>query len=130
MLTIATEVVGAIDALKPMAMPRPRRIVPLPRSKGSRQSMRCGEPVEHRLDRGVAHDRAGRLRPAVAQDVLAAKLERIEAERAGDQIGVALIGPNELRNAEAAQRAGRRAVGIDGVGIDVRRSRCRRVRRR
>ena len=39
-LTIATEVVGEIEALKPMAMPRPRRIVPLPRSNGAFQFMR------------------------------------------------------------------------------------------
>ena len=36
----ATEVVGEIDALSPMAMPRPRRSVPAPRSKGASQPMR------------------------------------------------------------------------------------------
>ena len=35
--TIATEVVGEIDALKPTAMLRPRRTVPLPRSNGASQ---------------------------------------------------------------------------------------------
>ena len=39
-LTIATDVVGEIEALKPMATPRPRRTVPLPRSNGAVQFMR------------------------------------------------------------------------------------------
>ncbi len=39
-------------------------------------------------------------------------------ERPGDQVGVALIGPDELRHAEAAQCAGRRPVGVDLRGID------------
>ena len=117
-LTIATEVVGEIEALKPIATPRPRRSVPLPRSNGALQFMRCGERIEHRGDRGVLHRRAGRLRAALAQDVLAAELDRVDAELARDQVGVALIGPHQLRNAEAAQRAGRRAVGVELVGID------------
>ena len=70
------------------------------------------------LDRGVVHHGAGRLRPAFAQDVLAAEFDRIDAELARDQVGVALVGPDKLRNAEAAQRAGRRAVGVELVGID------------
>ena len=36
-LTIATDVVGATEALKPIAMPRPRRLTPLPRSNGALQ---------------------------------------------------------------------------------------------
>ena len=69
-------------------------------------------------DGGVPHRGAGRLRPVLAQDVVAAKRQRIDAERARNQIGVALIGPHQLRNAEAAQRAGRRSVGVDRVGAD------------
>ena len=117
-LTIATDVVGETLALKPIAMPRPRRTVPLPRSNGRSQFMRAREPLEHLADRRILHDRAGRLRAAVAQDVLAAELERIDAELARDQVGVALVGPDELRNAEAAQRAGRRQVGVERVRID------------
>src|SRR5438876_408487 len=61
------------------------------------------ETVEHRLGRGVLHNRAGGVRPAIAQQVLAAELDRVEAESAGDQIGVAFIGPHQLRHAEAAE---------------------------
>ena len=32
---------------------------------------------------------------------------------------MALVGPDQLRDAEAAQRAGRRAVGVERVGIDA-----------
>jgi hypothetical protein len=39
-LTIATDVVGEIDALKPRPMPRPRFTVPAPLSKGFAQSIR------------------------------------------------------------------------------------------
>ena len=39
-------------------------------------------------------------------------------ELAGDQVGVALVGPDELRDAEAAQRAGRRQIGVERVGVD------------
>jgi hypothetical protein len=42
----------------------------------------------------------------------------IEAEPAGDQIGVAFIGPHQLRHAKAAERPGRRPVGVDLEGID------------
>ena len=46
MLTMATDVVGEMLALKPMAMPRPRRMVPEPLSNtslsnGFSQAMRC-----------------------------------------------------------------------------------------
>ena len=37
---MATEVVGEMLALKPIAMPRPRRIVPLPWSNGCCHCMR------------------------------------------------------------------------------------------
>ena len=74
--------------------------------------------VHHLLDRGILDDRAGGVRAALAQQVLAAELDRIELERARDHVGVALVGPHELRHAEAAQRAGRRHVGVERVGID------------
>ena len=38
-VTIATEVVGATHALKPIASPRPRRTGPAPRSNGCAQSI-------------------------------------------------------------------------------------------
>ena len=58
--------------------------------------------LEHLVDRGIAHHGAGRLRAAVAQDVAAAEFDGIELERARHQVGVALVGPYQLRNAEAA----------------------------
>ena len=67
---MATEVVGEITALKPTARPRPRLIVPLPRSNGFVPVDPLGDAVEHLLDRGVLQDGAGRVRPAVAQQVL------------------------------------------------------------
>ena len=104
-IDMATEVVGEIEALKPIAMPRPRRELPLPRSNGRSTPCRCREPVEHRVDSRVANQRARRVRPPVAQDVPAPELERVDAERARDDVGLALVGPHQLRNAEAAQRA-------------------------
>ncbi len=118
-LTIATDVVGATEALKPIAMPRPRRTTPLPRSNGALQFMRAASGIEHALDRGVAHDRAAGVRAAVAQDVAAAELDRIDAERPRDHVGVALVGPDQLRDAEAAQRTGRRPVGVELERIDA-----------
>jgi hypothetical protein len=112
-LTMAMEVVGEIDALKPTAMPRPRRMLPSPRSNGP------GQLVQHAVDVGIHERRADRLRPPVLQDVPAAVFQRVDAEFAGDQVGVALIGPDQLRNAEAPQRACRRPVGIEREGIDA-----------
>ncbi len=77
-----------------------------------------GHAVEHGLELGVLHDLAGGLRSPFVQEVLAAELERIELERARDHVGVALVGPHQLRNAEAAQRPGRRLVGVERVRID------------
>ncbi len=62
--------------------------------------------------------RSGRLRAAVVQHVLAAELDRIDVERAGHHVGVALVGEDELRHAKTAQRAGRRHVGVHGVRVD------------
>ena len=78
-----------------------------------------GERVQHALDRRIPHRRAGRLRAAVPQDVAATELDRVDAELAGDQIGVALVGENELRDAEPAQRARRRPVGVELERIDA-----------
>ena len=115
---MATEVVGDTQAFSANAMPRPRLTVPLPRSNFSDQRMPVGDVFEHRFERRILEDRAGRLRPAVAQHVLAAELERIDLQRARHHVGVALIGEGELRHAEAAQRAGRRHVGVHRVGVD------------
>ena len=119
MLTIATDVVGATAALNPIATPRPRRFAPVAAIERRAPVQARSDRVEHPVDRGIAHDGAAGVRAAVAQDVLAAKLDRIDAERARDHVGVALVGPNELRNAEAAQRARRRAVGVELEGIDA-----------
>ena len=77
-----------------------------------------GDVIEDRLERRVLQDGAGRLRAAVAQHVSAAELDRIDVERARHHVGVALIGEGELRHTEAAQRAGRRHVGVHRVGVD------------
>jgi len=43
-----------------------------------------GQMLENLIDGGVAHDGAGRLRPSVAQQVLAAKFDGIDAELVGE----------------------------------------------
>ena len=60
-------------------MPRPRRIVPRTAVEGFVPPMRRGDALEHFRDLRVLHHRAGRVRPAVAQHVLAPKLHRIDA---------------------------------------------------
>ena len=102
-----------------MAMPRPRRSVPLPRLESLAPVHPGGEAIEHRLDGGILHGSAGRLRAAFAQNVVAAERDRIEPKRPRHHVGVALVGPHQLRNAEAAQRAGRRQVGVERIGIDL-----------
>ena len=54
-LTMATEVVGAVMPLKPMAMPRPRRIRPSPRSNGVAQFIRSATWSSTGVERGVLH---------------------------------------------------------------------------
>src|SRR5262249_8503282 len=76
-----------------------------------------GDAVEHFLDCSVFHDGSSRLRTAVAQQVLFAKLERIDTKRSRDHVSVGLIGPHQLRNAKTAQRAGRWQVRVESVGI-------------
>ena len=95
-LTIATEVVGEITALMAMASPRPRRTVPLPRSKGSPQIIRWGDPFQHLFEGRVGERRAGGVLAAFAHDVLAPEFERVDLERPRHHVGVALIGPDEL----------------------------------
>ncbi len=118
-LTSATDVVGAIEALKPIATPRPRRTTPLPRSNGADQLMRAASVSS---TRSIAASRIGVPvacgRPS-RRMLRAAELDRVDAERARDQVGVALVGPDQLRNAEAAQRAGRRPVGVELERIDA-----------
>ena len=58
------------------------------------------------------------MRTPLAQDVAAPELDRIDAERSGDDVGLPLVGPHQLRDAEAAQRAGRRLVRVDGVVVE------------
>ncbi len=87
--------------------------------EGRRPVQSRRERVEHLGDRRILHRGAGRLWAALAQDIPATERERIDIEGARNQVGVALIGPDQLRNAEAAQRAGRRPVGVELVGIDL-----------
>ena len=118
MMTLATEVVGEITALMATAKPRPRR----KRAGAAVERLGPVQPLGHAVERalvlGVLQDLAGGVRPAFAQDVLAAEFERIDLERARDHVGVALIGPHQLGNAEAAQRPRRRHIGVERVGID------------
>jgi hypothetical protein len=116
-LTAASEVVGETQALKPIAMPRPFLHRPVPSIQGVFQSMRVSRTFEHLFQRRVLHHRAGRLRPALAQQVPAPELDRVDAELARHQVGVALVRPDQLRDAEAAQRAGRRQVGVERIRI-------------
>ena len=57
------------------------------------------------------------MRAAVAQGVAPPELERVDPEGAGDDVGLALVGPDELRDAEAAQGARGRLVGIHRVVV-------------
>ena len=118
-LTIAHRRGGRDRGLEADARPRGRGADAVAAIERRRPVHARGERVEHALDRRILHDRAGRLRAAFAQDVAAAEFDRVDAELARDQIGVALIGPDELRNAEAAQRARRRAVGVELERIDA-----------
>ena len=106
---MATEVVGEITALIAMAKPRPRLMVGrLPRSNGCDQFIRSSTL-------SITFSTGASLRTvpvacgrAFVDDVLAAELDRIDLQRARHHVHVAFVGPDELRHAEAAQRAGRR----------------------
>ena len=78
-----------------------------------------GDRLKHRLDRRIPDHRARRLGTALAQDVAAPEFDRVDLELPCDQVRVALVGPNELRNPEAAQGARRREVRVDGVRVDA-----------
>ena len=60
------------------------------------------ELIEHRIERGVAHKGAARLRASVAQQILAAEPDFVDAQRLRDHVHVALVGPGCLRRAKAA----------------------------
>ena len=77
-----------------------------------------GEPLQNQFERGIAHQRACCLWSALAQQVLPTQGQRIHADGPRDHVGVALVCPDELRHAKPAQRACRRQVGVDLVGID------------
>ncbi len=77
-----------------------------------------GQRVEHGVDLHAGHDRAGRVRTRPSRRALRRRNSSGSiAERAGDDVGLALVGPDELRDAEAAQRARGRLVGVDGVVV-------------
>ena len=85
------------------ATPRPRRSAGATVERlGPVQAL--GHALQRALVLGVLQNLPGGV-AAFAQDVLAAEFERIDLERAGDHVGVALIGPHQLGNAEAAQRS-------------------------
>ena len=115
---MATDVVGVVTALMAMPKPRPRRITPVPRSNGCDQFMRSRTAIHHPLELRVLEHLPRGVLATVAHQVLAPELDRIELERARDHVGVALERPGDLRQAEAAQRAGRRHVGVERVGVD------------
>ncbi len=117
-LRIATEAVGEIAALSAMARPRPRLIVPLPRSNGAFQRSRSAT-----WSRIASSGASLRMVPvACGRPSRSMFLRRNSTgsilQRARHHVGVALVGPGELRDAEAAQRAGRRHVGVERVGVD------------
>ena len=56
---------------------------------------------------------------AVAHRVDAADLERIEPEPLGADVEMGFGGERGLQRAERAERAGRRVVGVDAVGVDL-----------
>ena len=70
-------------------------------------------------DAEIVHDLARREAVAVAQHVLQAQLERIDAEPLGEQVDALLRCPGRLRGRIAAERAVARAVRVDAVGVDL-----------
>ena len=77
-----------------------------------------GDGLQQLVEVEVLDGLAGGELVAVAQQVLEAKLERVDAEALGDQVHLALVGPGDLRDRVAAEAAGRRHVRVDGVGVD------------
>src|SRR4029077_18102379 len=74
---------------------------------------------EQRDGSGILEHGASRLRQPVVEEVLATELDGVEAQFAGDEIGVALMGPDELRHAKTPQRAGGRPRWVGVVGVDL-----------
>ena len=56
---------------------------------------------------------------ALVVTVLLAQLEGIQLERRRDDIHLRFHRPRRLRHAEAAKRARRRFVGVNGIGINL-----------
>src|ERR1700730_16223307 len=103
MFTIATEAVGdGLHAERETATSAQHAIAPV---EGCAPAHPLGNGFEHLRDRGIANDGAGCLRSALANDVPAAKFAGIDPQFARHDVGVTLVGPHELRNAEAAHRA-------------------------
>src|SRR3981081_20290 len=100
MVTLATEVVGEITALMATASPRPRRMVPVPRSNGLPPIIRaaaCSSTLSTGPARSVLARRAGGGTAPLALDVLAVKIERVDLQRPRHHVGVGLVGPHQLR---------------------------------
>ena len=102
------------------ATPTPRRIGPpsarLVVRRGRRAHRRPA--AAQRLEAGGQAGARGQLlgcrgQRADPQRVAQAELERIDAELAGEVVHQRLVGDRRLGHAEAAERARRRAVGVD-----------------
>ena len=90
---------AALERLVPAHARHQRSNTSLMAASCSTVPLACGRPLRNRF--------------------LRRNCDRIDAEFAGNQIGVALKGPDQLRHAEAAQRTGRCPVGVKLVGIDA-----------
>jgi len=102
-----------MHALNPIAMPRPRRRVPAAAVVWFSPLQQLGRAVEHLLDRRVAPSACRSPAAGLRARIPAPELDRIDAELARDHVGVALVGPDELRDAEARSApAGGRLVYI------------------
>ena len=100
--------------------------MPAPRRTGPSSALARGGVFERappaRLERLQAGNEpgtrfehlAGRRGIAHAERVLEAKLQPVHAEPGGEVVHQCLVGDGGLRHAEAAKRAGRRSVGVDG----------------
>ena len=77
-----------------------------------------GGVVEELLEMDVVHGLARAEAVAVDEQVPAAQLDRVDAELGGHQVGDAFRCPHRLGGAVAAERAGRRKVGVDAEGVD------------
>ena len=89
---------------------------------GERPADRLGRAAQALLELAVDGRVAGGERLAVAEEVVAPEVDGIAAEPVGGDVEERLERPRELRHAEAAKRAARRGVRVDGgtAEIDVR----------